>query len=249
MDTTAAKCDDVFMLNMIKDNLVGYAPPDTPFNPAGDWRQTYDVLTLAAGIGTKAGMVEIERKNSSNNTFILTIHYQLEMAGKCTYDLAAEITCTRDKPSRTIEWRFTSVSLDPMGKDVKYTRIAKTGKITGDTMRIEGAGKTRKVKIGDPHLFSWALFDGVQRAGEDFEGLTAFTFIDDFDQVKPGHKLVFDSRQMVAFAGKAAASPAVAEMRCYIQTGQGILPAAYWVDRNNRCLFFVSGIEAYILRS
>lgn len=248
MDVATVKLDDIFTLNMIKDNLSGYVPSDAPFDPVGNWRQTYDVFTLAAGTGIKAGIVEIERKNTSNNAFVLIIHYQLKMAGDCKYDLIAQLTCVNDNPCRTTEWRFNSVSLDPAGKDVKNTRITKTAKIAGDTMWIDGIVKSKKVKISVPHVFSWTLFDVVQRAGRDFKDLTEFTFIDDFDQVKLGHKLVFECEQTIAFTGNAAQPPTVAEMRCYIQTGQGILPAAYWVDQNNRCLFFVSGIEAYIAR-
>lgn len=243
----AVKIEDIFTLNMIKDNLVGYVPLESPFDPAGNWRLIYDVFTLAAGSGIKAGMVELERKNSSDSTFVLAVHSQLEMAGKYKYNLAAELICLNDNPCRTTGWRFTSVSLDPAGNDVKNTRISKTAKITGDTMQIEGLGKSRKVKISNPYLFSWTLFDVVQRAGQKFKDLTVFTYIDDFDQVKPGHKLSFDCEQAIAFTGSVA-TPIVAEMRCYIQTGQGILPTAFWVDRNNRCTFFVSGIKAYILR-
>jgi hypothetical protein len=152
----------------------------------------------------------------------------------------AQLVCAADKLATLRSFRLESISGDVDGKPVAQTKALLSGEVRGTSIEWTWGERKRRRAAVLPLVANWALFDAVQRLGLD-EKPIEFTVLDDGDVLKPAQRLVYVGRTSVEVAGGANLP-----LRCWEQTGYGVLPAHYWVDGKSRLLFAIAGQKAFL---
>lgn len=229
----------MFSLNLLQENLKKLKPVTGSFDPKSNWSHKYDIFTLAPGIGVKIGEFNIERENISKNKFKLNIKSRKQALDGFYYGLDAEMVCIGDLLGRVVNWKFTGAVFDGSNSEVEHTKLKKKGSICNGNLSICCHNRCVDREIRNRYAFDRSMFEAVQRLDINNEQID-FTYVDDFDQVKFGHSLK-------AYKNASIELNETLEIKGYEHTGSGIVPYVYWIDKNNRCQFVVTGIEAYIL--
>lgn len=216
--------------------LERFTPPAGPFDPHGAWKQTWAVH-LFAQLPGYAGFLELERRPAAEGA-VFTATTRLAHANGYS-EQTFTIACAAGAPAPLRSLKTESVVGDLDGKPVAASRLAVSGEVRGAAIEWTRAGRKRSTPAPPPLVAAWALFDAVQRLKPGARP-PAFTLLDDGDLVKPAQRLVY--------AGETSARTAAGSLalRCWEHTGEGILPAHYWVDAQGRMLFAVAGQKAYL---
>jgi hypothetical protein len=149
------------------------------------------------------------------------------------------------------------------------TEIQVAGSLAADNrMSITSAGTAREVALpAGVVAMNWVLMEAVQRLPGASFAEASFTLVDHADQPKPGGRLAHRKEALVRVGGTStvvrdaqplergtryvprleAQGGTLLEFDVYEQTGEGILPIVYWVQKGGRLLFVSAGIEGYIL--
>lgn len=257
----------VFPLHNIAAGLDGFRVPHGAFEPGGSWRHTYRVCTLTRACD-RVGELMLERMPRDGGAQ-LAVRLRRFMPGRTEYRLEGVIDCRGDVLAAPRAWAFESETRDGQGKLVPNTRIVKRGRIEKDGMHGEDEVSRRTIPVTGACTNRWALFDAVQRLPRNAFPPLTFSLLDDFDQVKPGHRLSWHAslpvllgekcRQQVTWQdlerGRVKKTRWVKEggeealLTAYDHVGEGIVPWIYWVDAAGRLLFAIGGLEAYILET
>jgi hypothetical protein len=207
--------------------LERFAPPAAAFDPRGAWKHSYAVhLFSQAGI---AGFLELERRPSAKGVVLASATKLWQMNG--FEEQSVTLDCAAGVPAPVRAVKIESVS--------DATRIAFSGSVRGGSIEWTRAGSKRSTPAPAPLVADWALFDAVQQLKPDARPLE-FTLLDDGDLVKPAQRLLYAGETTVQTGGGALA------LKCWEQTGYGVLPAHYWVDAQGRLLFAIAGQKAYL---
>lgn len=258
--------EEVFPLNCARHVLARYTDPTTDFEPAGAWRSTYGVYTLA-GNGGRVGQLALTRRPLDADGFRLTLDYAKDGAGDTVQKVEAEIDCQRDALATPRRWTFRSELLDAAGVCLAGSRLEKSATINGKQIRIEDAAGVESVALPGAWTVNWALFEAVGRLPREPFPALRFTMLDHFDQVKRNQVIAFRSQEQVLWGQHTAMEQRVVELDKgrihqnvralvggqtvalfgYQQLGDGIVPWVYWVNRQGRLVVAISGLEMYLL--
>ena len=208
--------------------LERFTPPAAAFDPRGAWKQSYAVHLFADESGI-AGFLELERRPAADGVVLAAATRLSQMNG--FEEQSVTLTCAAGVPAPLRSVKVESVS--------DATRISISGVVRGGSVEWTRAGRTRTTPAPPPLIADWALFDAVQQLKPDARPLE-FTLLDDGDLVKPAQRLLYAGETAVKTGGGTLA------LKCWEQTGYGVLPAHYWVDARGRLLFAVAGQKAYL---
>ncbi len=208
--------------------LERFTPPAAAFDPRGAWKQSWAVHLFAEESGA-VGFLELERRPSADGVVLASATRLRQMNGFEEQNVT--LGCGAGLPAPVRSVKIESVS--------DATRISFSGVVRGAAIEWTRAGRKRTTPAPAPLVAEWGLFDAVQQLAPDAKPLQ-FTLLDDGDQVKPAQRLIFAGETTVKTAGGSVA------LRCWEQTGYGVLPVHYWVDARGRLLFAMAGQKAYL---
>ena len=223
-----------------------FQPPVGPFDPAGSWRQTYGVHTLAGRTpaARRVGVLRLRRSVGDNRDVTLKVEYSKTLTGgsqQVTGELHSRIGSTLSTPG---QWTFETKSLDAAGKVIPRTQMSRSAVFRDGALTIKDAKETKTIPIAGAYTVNWSLFDAIQRLGGEKAGPLEFTLIDHFDQPKGSQRLSFRGKMGVTVAGGGTI-----RTLAWDHLGDANVPWVYWLDERGRLLFIVAGLEAYVLES
>jgi hypothetical protein len=225
-------------LASVQPILDKFSPPAAPFDRNGAWRHTYAIWLEDES--DPNGFLEIERKVSSAG-ISLKIESVVTQTTGAEQSTKAEILCAPDLLCTPKSWRVESMIVDAAGKPVQASRLAYSATAKGGVIEFQFGNRKRQRKAPLPFTSNWSLFDAVQRMpGKDMQPLR-FTLLEDLDLVKLNQRLLSCEPSAVKAAGGKQLT-----LRCFEQTGDGILPFRYWLNEQGRLLLALSGTRAYV---
>ena len=262
--TNTTRMMDHFSLAHFERALEGFRPPDEAFDPHGSWENAYSIFECSQGMRA-VGALRIARERGRDGA-TLRIHHTKQAVGG-SVRCVIEMVCASDALATPRRWTADTVVLDTEGAPIEETRLVETGDVRRGALRVKAGDRARKIEVGEPFAFHWALFDAIQRMRPAAETIHRFTLVDRLSyQVKPNHTLTYRTSAQVEVGGRKtwreekqeldvgtvyrpvpAREGAVPTMlHAFDQTGEGILPIVYWVTDQGRLLFALSGLIGHI---
>ena len=229
-------------LGLIASKLAGFSPPESPFDPEGEWTLSYGVYSLA-NVCDLAGGLTLFRKPSPDGGASITLDYEKHLPDSRKQNVTAKIHCSADRLSTPDRWSYRSEVLDQAGELLEQLSLERSALAKDDLVEFRTGGRLRNKRIARPFTLGWLLFDAVQRLPRREFSPIRFAMFDDFDQVKASQELSFHKTVDVDFGDSGTV-----RLYAFDHLGEGIVPWVYWVDGEGRLLFAVAGIEAYILQ-
>lgn len=210
--------------------------PAQPFDPAGDWANSYGIY-LTGGAAKCAGTLRIKRRNAADKSVLLTADFEIEQGDKILQRSHVEIRCANDQLATPEEWRYEGGTFRATGEPVLHTAIKGAARLSGKKLRFEATGANREVVVEEPLTLNRCLFDAVQRLPRKAFDPVEFAVVDDLDQIRPRQRLNY----------REAFQTSAGVLHAYNQLGWGILPTTWWVNEQGRLLIATGGVMAYVL--
>lgn len=245
--------------------LDGIRPPDEPFDPAGEWTNTYE-MWLCVTRQHRIGSLRVRREPLAADLARLTV--SLRKRGNWGMMRAhAIIECATDALSTPRRWTVETHSEDERGAVIEGTRLSESAQLETDVATIAAGGRTRRVTLSGPVAHHWGLFDALQRLVPG-TAVPTFTLVDRLNsQIKPGHNLSYRGELEVEVGGRRVWREEAEELevgtlyrpvegregdtrlrlRAWEHLGEGILPVTYWLDERGRLQYVFSGIIGFVL--
>jgi len=220
--------DQHFSLKPLNNLLEAFTPPQTSFDPDGSWTNTYKIYTLAPANPGHAGNLTVQR-TAAESRITLTIHYEKFLRDGYEQHINGQIQCEKDTLCTPISWQFNARTNTPAGEPLPQTQISKEASAPFSTDGV--------------YTFNWALYDAVQRLAREQTPTIEFTLFEHFEERKPNQRLALRKEAIVILNDQPT------QLYAYEQTGEGIIPTVYWTNEQNRLLFVVAGLEAYVFNS
>jgi len=221
--------------------------PSTPedFKPSGNWVNTYRIWTCHGyreSSNENVGFLRIRKKiEEQGETFSLYIEQAVVQTDAMLSNIVAQITCLKNEYASPVKWQISSRFLGPDANPMEQLCIAETVSVQGKRMTIETPAGIlhRQVDSGKPLTSDWSLFEASQRWGTGEAGHLLADMLEGMCKLKKD--------QHITYAGVSKMGSDAVSLFRFTQTGIGILPTDYWLDRSHRLLVVTSMNKAYIL--
>ncbi len=228
--------------------------PDTDnnFNPKGDWEHSYRMWSCY-GYWHKSnkndGWVKISRKVlAGDGTQTLKIKQVVNnFVGRKNEPtvftvIETEITCSIDILSSVLAWKVNRKFVyEDESLIMPPTHIQKTGNLSAGQLVRKMNGQKMMQALPGKVSSNWGLFEAVQRMPLDTGLPLEYTLLEDFDLVKRNHKLSYLRTETSSWMEDSQA------VHYFQQTGDGVFPFEYWLDKNHKLFLVTSGPRAYVL--
>ncbi|MCF6358909.1 MAG: sulfatase-like hydrolase/transferase [Draconibacterium sp.] len=209
--------------------------PQGKFNPEGEWEQTWKIWLPGRGNPNEgSGFLKVKKELTNNQS---KIEYQVQQLisenSRWGHFTNANISASNNLSGSSVKWE----------KGAQFFSPFKTGNKSHSELNLyqEGFNTGNSNNEPDNFISNFTLFDAVQRMSVQGIDHLDFTLLDELDKVKTKHSIVFSEETTIRFAG------ATQKVRCYEETGRGLLPWKYYVDTQGRMLLAISGMRVYIL--
>lgn len=160
------------------------------------------------------------------------------------YIVAGDVLCQNNATLSPLKWNISSkISLSNDGDALNGTGLKYEGEIKNEEITLKAGKKIIKKAIGSiPISWKWGLLAVVQKMAKESLQELQFSMLDEFDAIYKNQKLKF--RKMVSLD---CGNNRLIDFKVFVLTGDGVIPTVYWVDNLNRCIFVISGMEAYVM--
>lgn len=226
------------VLSSAQEFLKGLRLPQGPFEPNGQWAQTYQVWLI--GKEECVGTIRVARLPQDGQAMALDVDWCVSQSAGTTQRVDAKITCRRDRLATPTAWTMHNRLLAADGTLIEHASSEQKATCRDGVVTIEG----RKPRVGQrpmgPWTSSFCLFELVQRLGNRPIEPLPFTLMDFLTVRKEGHTLAFHDRQEIVLGARKAT------LAGYRHLGSGILPEVYWLDEQQRLRIVMAGARAYI---
>ncbi len=228
--------------------------PPGRFDPEGDWVNRYRMWAAIArgridyGQSRMLGHLVLRRtRRPDGDGFTLSLHQKVVMdegdpAGRRPHgwhEIDAEIRCRCDELARPVSWRMRN----RFGRDLAildHLTMQEQGAKTADGAAYTIGDETFPIHIDTPWTSDWSLFEAVQRLDGTADEPLRFELLEKLRLPKPGQVIRRNPALDCELAG-------IGPLRCFSQTGHGILPVDYWRDAAGRLRIVVTLHVAWIL--
>lgn len=215
-----------------------------PFSPTGNWTNVYRIWAChgyrESGNEDK-GTLKIERlPSSSQETFTLKVTQKINNDRDLVHGLDAQIICRNDALATPVQWQIQSKFYDPTGVTVRDLNTEQSGRIRGNTVEIVTNGNTRQYKISRLLTGDWCLLEAVQRMPWKDAAPITMDILKEMALLQKDHQVAYSNKETFAIGGKPV------DLYHFQQSGRGMLPYDYWLDRHHRLQVFVTLSIAYI---
>jgi len=215
------------------------------FSPSGNWVNTYRIWTCHGyreSSNDNVGFLRI-RKNieEQGETFGLHIEQTVVQTDAMLGNIDAQIDCLNNEYASPVRWQISSRFFGPNGNLLEELCTAETVSVEGKSMTIKSrAGILRRqIDTDGPLTSDWSLFEAAQRWGTGRAGRLSVNLLEGLCKLKKD--------QRITYAGVFQMGSDAVSLFRFTQSGSGILPTDYWLDRSHRLLAVTSMNKAYIL--
>jgi hypothetical protein len=232
--------------NMSSENrkfLADAKVPQGPFNPAGAWKQNWEICLSSAN--KSPGTLVLEKKPRQDGTFDLLADWRVQQSMKSFQRLHAEVNCQADDLGTPMSWQAQSSILQSSGEPIDGLTIKQAVKVKDGVLELSFGGAGGDVRrYADQPLktwsSNWSLLEAVQRLGGKEIKPMSFSMLEYLDGRKNEQVLSSLGVQEITLGGRNV------RLRGYQQLGRGILPMEYWLDEQQR-LVLVLGRQQCLL--
>ncbi|QHI69795.1 hypothetical protein [Tichowtungia aerotolerans] len=232
-------------LRKIRRLVESYQRPADEFDPNGSWTHQYDIYMIAYAGFYPQGSIRISRTPNRKGAQLDILTVRPTTEPNLQHFTQATLECADNLLVSPRHWTVSSKiaaskSAEPyfdsgMTKEMAFENGRVT--ITADDLTVD-----RTVEVGDLYGCRLGMLDAVQRLpAEDGFVIPQFSSFDEYDQIRSGYQLKFRETAPIQLKGEQA------NLSGFTMTGTGQLPASYWRDETGRLLFFVSGLEVFVL--
>ncbi|MHC5035147.1 MAG: hypothetical protein ACYTFZ_08935 [Planctomycetota bacterium] len=248
---TAKPAKGHWSFDPILECLEAVVPPQGEFDPTGEWEHTYDVLPIYGSYSKSSeehkGELCLKRQPLPDGGFRLSVESVVKFIDwghhpTKTQRTTAEIRCAADALATPLQWQLESAAIGAEGKPHALSKMKESGALRDGTVELSVPGGTRAIKVAEGMTSNWTLFDAVQRLSGGAPPAGGFDMLEDLRLLRVGQALRLDGAVEVRMGGQAAG------LHGYRQIGEGILPIHYWLDDQERLLFALGGVRAYVWR-
>ena len=232
-------------LRKIRRLVESYQRPSGGFDPAGTWTHQYDIYMIAYAGFFPQGTIRISRKpvGKGARLDILTVRPTTEP--ELNHYTQAALECDDNPLSSPRQWSVaTKIAASETAEPFFNSGMTKEMEFRNGQVSISAGGKRGDgaVPLKEPYGCKYCMLDAVQRLPAEVGfAIPQFGSFDEYDQPRPGYQLAFRQTAPVQLKGETA------DLALFTMTGPGQIPASYWRDETGRLLFFVSGLEVYVL--
>lgn len=229
-------------LGKIRALVETYSRPAASFDPRGAWTHRYDIYIISYANLAAQGKVEISRTPLKDGARLEILTVRPTTEPNLKHYVQASMECADNPLSSPRRWTVSSkIAASETASPYLNSGMSKELRFDGRTVRVSVDGRVDKtVPVSAPYGCKFCMLDAVQRLPMGGT-LPAFGMFDEYDQIRLGYSLSF--RETAPVQLKREAPP----LSLFTMTGTGQLPASYWRDATGRLLFFVSGLEVYVL--
>ena len=162
------------------------------------------------------------------------------------YVVSGKVHCQNNMTLSPQKWNVASkISLSDLGEPFGGSGLITAGEVREGELRLNTGGKEIRKSIGKVALsWKWGLIAVAQKMAEESSTELQFAMLDEFDAFYKNQKMQF-RRKVNLDCG----NDRLIDFKVFELTGDGVIPAVYWVDNKNRTVFVVSGMEAFILKT
>jgi len=162
------------------------------------------------------------------------------------YFVSGSVICTNNVACSPQKWNVSSkISVAEDRKAFGGTGMQNIGVVKGGEIHLIIGDKEIRKSFGTRTLsWKWGLIAVAQKMAEASILEQQFAILDEFDAIY--------SKQIMKFRRKVkldCGNERLIDFKVFELTGEGVIPAVYWVDEMNRTVFVISGMEAYVLKA
>jgi len=221
-----------------------WASPGSLDSPSR-WMQTYRIWTCHGYRETgnqDVGFLRVRKETSlAEGTFRLRVEQVVVETDALLSRIEADIICREDELASPVKWRLSSRFFGPDNEELSDLGIAETVSVQADTLVAETPTGTRRRQIPVLLTSDWSLFEAVQRLDVGQARKWEVNLLEGLSILKPGQQISY--RGLCQEKLGAETMP----LHCFQQSGHGVLPTEFWLNRDHRLLAVVSMNKAYIL--
>ena len=233
--------NEFFGLRKIAPLVRSYVLPESEFDPDGVWSHRYTMFQFPGLRFGQVGEFRIQRARGKSKTVRLDMAMSRSALSGYTHYTTAKMVCRNDPLASPLQWSF-EVKTAKNEKAPAYlnTGMIKSAVYKDKTIRYQTGRFSSTVPAPNPFACKTALFDAVQRLSTETKALQ-FDYMDEYDELSTDHTLRY--KGTYDFQMKNGMEP----LSCFIETGSGNTPLSYWRDSSGRLLFWISGIQVFVL--
>jgi len=160
------------------------------------------------------------------------------------YIVSGDVLCQNNEILSPQKWNISSkISISRDNEAFNGTGLKYEGENKNGEIYLMTSGKLIKKAIASiPLSWKWGLMAVVQNMAKVSLHELQFSMLDEFDTIYQNQKMKFRKKVSLDCGNNHLIDFNVFEL-----TGDGMIPTVYWIDNLNRCIFVVSGMEAYVL--
>jgi hypothetical protein len=259
---------DLFPFRHFVRALDGFVLPREPFDPAGAWVNTYDLVERSGRSG-RVGALRLERQPLAGGRARLIVAHRKVCTGGAV-QARAEIECGTDALSTPVAAKSETWATDGKGAVLDDSRLAEVVEFGPEGLVLRRDGRDWRLPATPPLTLDWCLFDAVQRLPPGQPVAGGFSLAGRLNyEVRPdqvlrpmapalvrvgGHPVWVEKAEPLeagtVYRSVAAVEGAVeAPLSGFEQDGTGILPTTYWLSEQGRLLFVFSGLFAWVFNA
>lgn len=232
---------EFFGLRKIAPLVRSYALPESEFDPDGVWGHRYTMFQFPGLRFGQVGEFSIQRSQISPKTFQLDMMTQRYALSGYSHYTRAKMTCATNALSSPLQWSFeVKTAKNEKAPAYLHTGMIKSAVYKDEAIRYKAGRFLSTIPAPNPFACKTALFDAVQRLSTETKTLQ-FDYMDEYDELSTDHTLRYKGTYDLQMKN------GIEPLSCFIETGSGNTPLSYWRDSSGRLLFWISGIQVFVL--
>ncbi|MCL4401963.1 MAG: hypothetical protein M1436_04765 [Acidobacteria bacterium] len=245
---TSALPFNAYLLERIAPVVSSYQPPEGPFDPAGEWVQTWQHFEVP-GVTAKEvyfmpqGEFRLARSKTRRG-FTLDVRSSRRGTSEFYFFVDAQFECAMGPVGALESWKsFSRMARTAEEDPYLGSGLRKQGRVERGAAVIATGNHKRRVSVPvEPCAAKWTLMEAAQRFPRKTDATAHFSLLDEVDEIRGNQEFRFRLVEPVILGGKQT------PLAVYEHTGTGVIPTTYWVDEANRVLFAVTGCELFVLK-
>jgi hypothetical protein len=250
MVTEGLKPTSEFSLLKLEKLLSGYLFPFIDKFSTNTFSSKYNLYNLYGNNAVFAGEFHMNSKIKEKSQWFNFLIWRLANNGiqkkdqKFRYTVSGDVMCKSDPTFSPENWNVSSrIAISEDGGAFGGTELRKKGEINRGEISFHLGNKIIRKSTGTlPLSWKWGLVAVVQEMAKESLNELQFSTLDEFDNIYKNQKLRY-RRKVALDCGKDQ----LIDFKVFELTGDGVIPAVYWVDNLNRTLFVITGMEAFVL--
>lgn len=231
----------------IRGHLSGFALGADGLASRESYALTYDIVHwtgVAARTGetnnSVVGTVSVARRKHSNG-----IEYEVSQRtnfGGMENVMEAQIACADDALNTIRSWQIRTYSRDPSKKIVSLSDMTEIGENADGKILVKDGEYNHSFIPANPVVSQWTILDFLMRHATKTTSVT-FDLLQDLSLFKKDQTLVFDGTVEITVKDDQQV-----KLDTYSQTGEGILPIHYLLDKQNLPQLITNSIVSWALK-